>query len=465
MNLSALDAAYSGTGSEAYPPRLMLGIVLYEYLKGQLSPAKWFHDQNEGLTALKWLGLGITPSRTAWYDFRDRVGPLLEGFNADMTRQAHLDGLITGEMGTQDGTFVRACSSRHQLLNKSRLDCRIEELKSQIQRDQSPGYSNDPREVTPLPGWMARTTRGRRRQLRNLVQASPVLEARLAQNASRPKSERLAENKVKISVSDPEATLGRDKEKVFCPLYNVQYFVDSSTRLVLSYKVLSQATDAGTLLTMLDRTREVLGFYPKSVSADAGYVSILDLQACEQRGVILYAPYKENSFTEQNKRNKPAQQLGKDQFTWSAENQTYTCPQGFQMEVSKRDSVLRRDGERVRQTQYRCPAIHCQACPLSAQCCRNPLTGRTVKRLDGEEYITDLQTRMQTEIGKQHRKQRGSIIELPFADLKAHRNGRQLHGRGLKRAQAAIGLHIMAYNLMTLKRLRKDRPSAIVSKT
>lgn len=79
MNLSALDAAYSGTGSEAYPPRLMLGIVLYEYLKGQLSPAKWFHDQNEGLIALKRLGLGITPSRTAWYDFRDRVGPLLEG--------------------------------------------------------------------------------------------------------------------------------------------------------------------------------------------------------------------------------------------------------------------------------------------------------------------------------------------------------------------------------------------------
>lgn len=450
-------------GSKPYHPRLLLGMVLYEHLNGRTSPSQWFHDRKEGITALKWLGQGIAPSRTAWYDFRDRVGPLLEKLNADLIRLAQQQGRVSGAMATQDGTFLRACASRHQLLNKRRMDCRMKELQTQIQHDESQASVNSTKTVTALPKWMAATTGGRHRQLGRLKTASSVLEARLADNASRPKSERLPEDKVKTSVSDPEATLGRDKEKVFGPIYNVQYLVDSTTRIVLAYKALSQATDAGTLIPLLDRTRDVLGFYPADVSADAGYVSILDLQACQKRNVTLYAPYKENSFTAHKQKQKPASQLGKDQFIWSPETQTYTCPQGFRMEVSKRDTVHRRDGERLRQTQYRCPAIHCQACPLSSQCCRNPQTGRTVKRLDGEEYLTELQARMQTIEGQQHCKQRGSIIELPFADLKAHRNGRRLHGRGLKRVQAEIGFHIMAYNLMTLNRLNNSNitpPSA-----
>jgi hypothetical protein len=69
MNLSARYATYSGTGSEAYDPKLMLGIVLNEYQSGHTSPARWFLDQNEGQTALKWLRHGIKPIHTAWYDF------------------------------------------------------------------------------------------------------------------------------------------------------------------------------------------------------------------------------------------------------------------------------------------------------------------------------------------------------------------------------------------------------------
>ena len=56
-----------------------------------------------------------------------------------------------------------------------------------------------------------------------------------------------------ISTSDFQAALGRDKEKVFRPLYNLQVVQDIESPLVLGYEVFAQATDAGTLMPLRQR--------------------------------------------------------------------------------------------------------------------------------------------------------------------------------------------------------------------
>lgn len=57
-----LDDLYDGVGSLAYDPLLLVKMVLYQYLKGRRSPAKWFEEAklNE---AMQWLGRGYTPAR------------------------------------------------------------------------------------------------------------------------------------------------------------------------------------------------------------------------------------------------------------------------------------------------------------------------------------------------------------------------------------------------------------------
>ena len=47
--------------------------------------------------------------------------------------------------------------------------------------------------------------------------------------------------------------MGRDKEKVFRPLYNLQVVQDIESPLVLGYEVFAQATDAGTLMPLRQR--------------------------------------------------------------------------------------------------------------------------------------------------------------------------------------------------------------------
>ena len=79
----------------------------------------------------------------------------------------------------------------------------------------------------PRPRWMATTPNGRKVQLKRYRQAGDELTDRLAKNQARPKDKQLPRKKVKVSITEPEAPLGRDKEKVFCPMYTTEFVVDT----------------------------------------------------------------------------------------------------------------------------------------------------------------------------------------------------------------------------------------------
>lgn len=453
LDLTELEEAYAGTGSEAHRPDLLLKAVILELLEGRLSPAQWCRDIRENL-ALQWLTLGLRPSRTALYNFRDRVGHVLLRLNAQVMQRAQQEGRLDGRHTMQDGTAVRACASRHRLMNAATLDRRLSALRESVSQDQA-GTPFSP----PPTKWMARTLAGRLEQWRRYQNAREILEQRLSLNAARRADRRLPEKRVVISVSDPEAVLGRDKEKVFGPIYTAQFVVEFSSQLIVAYDVAPQATDSGTLPGLLDRTCDVLGKYPDRHTVDAGYVSLLDLQESSRRGVELIGPLQENDWTEKKRRQNPPKLPGKEAFTWLPNEQTYVCPQGHSLQYDKSDHVRRRDDQRLLQMQYRCPPEHCRSCPIRLRCCRNPQTGRTVKRLVGEELLDEHRRRMQTPEAQELRRLRGSLIERAFGDAKAHRNLRRFHGRGCHRARAETGLVILAINLLILKRLRSAKPN------
>ena len=102
--------------------------------------------------------MGIAPSRTRWYAFRDRVGPLLETFNRQVLEWALAQGLTTARRGSLDGTLIAANASRHRLVNLARLERRLAELDRVLAADKT---GQDP---GPIPAWMARSPATRRRQ-------------------------------------------------------------------------------------------------------------------------------------------------------------------------------------------------------------------------------------------------------------------------------------------------------------
>jgi transposase len=443
LDLTDLFASYLGVGSKAHRPDLFLKIVLYEIQIGRHSPDQWAQDVRDR-RCLQWLGSAITPSRSRCYAFRDRVGPLLETFNRQVLGSALVQGLTTARRGSLDGTLIAANASRHRLVNLSRLERRLAELDRVLAADKA---GRDP---GAIPGWMARSPARRRRQRHRFAVARRTLLKRHARNAGRPSQNRQEPEKIVLSTSDPEAALGRDKEKVFRPLYNVQVVQDLESPLILAYEVFAQATDAGTLMPLRQRVHDLTGVWLERLLADAGYASALDLFDCARAGVDLYAPYQENDQTEHRRGKRPRRQIPKGEFVWLPGERAYVCPQGHRLTPTGQEARARAEGRSVVLTTYRCPKEHCQTCPLAARCTRSA-NGRTIKRNEHEDLIMTHQAKMQTPEAKAIYRRRGQTVELRFADTKAHRGLRRFSGRGLERVRIEVGLLVLSHNLLVVQ--------------
>jgi len=442
LDLAPLRDSYTASGSPPYRPELMLAIVLIELQQGHRSPARWCRQARENLV-LRWAGQGIRPSRSVWYEFRERVGPLLDAWNQQVLHGAVAAGQTTAYRAAVDGTSVEANASRQRLVNQERLEKRQGELAAARRADaqnQAPGH---------VPAWMAKTPPTRRLQEERYACAAEHLLRLLAVNQQRSPHERRPSEKVVVSVSDPEAALGLDKVKVFRPLYNAQLLCDLDSPLILGYEVFAQSTDAATLGPMLARTAWLTGVRLREVLGDAGYVTGGELAACQAAAVTLFGPWKENDLPT-SPAAKSVKLFSKDEFQWLPEEQTYRCPQGHKLSYVGREQ-RRRSGERMETLfRYRCAPQLCRACPLVTRCTTSLANGRMLRRSEHEELIDQHRARMQTPAAKELYKLRRQTVELGFADLKEHRRLRRFSRRGLTSVRSELALAVLAHNLRCL---------------
>jgi hypothetical protein len=382
---------------------------------------------------------------------------VLGELNDRLIGRAVAEGLTDACQAALDGSAVAANASRHRLLNEETLAKRQKALDEAVAADQAGARPAE------APAWMARTPRGRRAQHKRYAQAQERLAARLEENRQRPASKRLAQKDVRISPADPEAALGLDKLKVFRPLYTVQLMPDLNTPLVLAYEVFAQATYAATLPTMLSRCRRAAGRSPSDLLTDTAYAKALDLAACQQAGVTLYAPSSaEGDGGTTRAAGEAAKQLPKSAFVWQGAEQVYVCPEGHRLTYWCAEYEKRKGGERLRMLAYRCDPTHCLACLRQKECTRAPHRGRMVKRSEYEHLVEALGERMRDPEAQQLYKRRCQTVELGFADQKQHRGLRCFRGRGLARVRIEVGLVVLAHNALAVLALRdqKSNPQA-----
>jgi transposase len=447
LDLSPLFDAYSASGSPATRPDLMLRIVLIELRRGRPHPHQWHRDTQEN-DALKWAGFGICPSRTAWYDFHSRVGPLVEAWNRQLVEASIAVGITDARQASLDGSTVEANASRHRLINQAVLTGRSTML------DAACAWDEQGAPVADAPRWMAKTPETRKNQRWRYESAHNRLAELHAVNNRQDPCKRRDPDKIVVSTSDPSAALGRDKFHIFRPLYNTQLVCDLNSPLILAYDVFAQPTDAGMLKPMLSKLQAIEGLSLEDLLADAGYVTAHHLALCDRAGITLYGPWQENDFSAKKKKSpaNAAQQIGKPQFTWLPDEQQYVCPQGHRLRWIGQQKRRQADGEINVMHSYRCSPEHCRGCPLNVRCTKNPQRGRSVKRSEHESLIEAHRARMATDEAKALYKKRKQTVELGFADIKQHRALRRFPRRGLLHARTQIGLLVLVQNLLTYQR-------------
>ena len=202
-------------------------MFLYLMLQGIHSPAQWCRQAREN-QVVTWLGSGYQPSRSTCYDFRDRCGRIIDQLNADLVARAADQGHLDPQIGVQDGTAFRSAGSRHRMVNEKTLHKRTELLQAVVDAQHC--------QADPLPAWVPSSRRGRLNLLHRMSLAREILAERLTKNAEKPKDKRKDPDKVLVSLSDPVAPLGRDKEKVFGPIYTAQYVVAPKSYLIMAYQ-------------------------------------------------------------------------------------------------------------------------------------------------------------------------------------------------------------------------------------
>jgi len=279
----------------------------------------------------------------------------------------------------------------------------------------------------------------------------------MAGSTTRILEDRKPAEKVRISLGDPEATLGFDKEKVYRPLFNVQLVSDLKTDFCLAYGVYSGVQDAATLQPMLGRIEYFLDEKIKRLMTDAGYANGATLRLMEGEHVELIAPWQENDWTKDKKANK---KIPKSAFIWDVQKQTYRCPEGHELKYLRTQTKQRGEVEEKHQ-QYRCPSEHCQNCPRQKECTKNAKAGRMVVRNEYEPEVQRHRERMQAEEAKELYKKRKEQIERRYADSKEHRHLRKLSMRGLAGANVQIGLTVLANNMVTYDKLETARQQGI----
>ena len=364
LDRATIDALYHRLGKDPYDPVVLLKMVLYQYLKGNQSPATW-EEQARRNEAMMWLGRGYTPARRTWYDYRDRIGDAVEELHQQHVRgaidQEHLDP----STAALDGTFVAACASRHRMVNQETLLKRQGLLQRVIQGTTQP--------TEELPKWIPPTPSGR---------------------------------------------------------------LGLAGRLVIAAEVL----------------------------ADGSYCSVLDLRDAQDRNIDLLAPVSASGTTRQSKSLSGEVQIPREQFSFDAVSNSYTCPAGHRLNYKDREKKDRLGGRHLYQSRYQCEGAHCGGCPLASRC----LGGsgpRMIKRLEGEELLEAQRAKMELDEVKQRYRLRGQTVERGFGDAKGNRRVTRFHGRGLKRARTETGLLTLAQNVLRLDNLQQDAVNSHESTT
>jgi transposase len=477
LNLDLLNRTYSGRGSRPHRPDLLLKLVLYEHSQGRPQPVQWLEDLKDS-KSVQWLVYGLRPSQTTLYEFRDRVQPLVQQLNQQVIRTAIDEGHTDGSQGALDGTTVAANASRHRLLKLETVEERLKQLEQEIAKAEAakdappsieiqsleaplaPGVASSlgagPTGIeTALPSFLGKTSRGMKRQRARYLRALAVLQDRHQANGQRRKDKRKKSEQIRVAIGDPWAPFGLDKLKTYRPLYNIQTMSDVGTDFVLAYATTRTTADSGQLVPLIDLTNQVTGRRLRDVLVDAGYPSGAELARSAERGVIVYAPWNENSLTEAKRaKGKGRDQIPKERFTFDPSIPGYHCPEGKVLKYRNRNAVQKANGEYFPVDIYQAQPSDCAGCPLKARCVRGRTGARTVRRQEHQELIDAMRARMNTPEAKEKYRDRCCTVERRFADMKTHRGLQRFSGQTPERADAQVGLTVLAHNLLTLDKLR-----------
>ena len=428
LDFGAHDARYANdaAGRSALNPRSLTGVWMLALLRGVDSSVRLARLCGQDIE-FRWLLGDAEVEKSTLCDFRKNHLEAVLSLSTQVLSALGRNGLLPGENMGVDGTVVRAAASRRSVRRRGDLEREKTRLE-QVLRGRLSGTDGD----AGAPE--AQALEKRRRRLET------ALRDMSARGLDKPKD--------RLTVTDPDAPLMRQKDGSFAPGVNVQAVVDLDTGAVLHAEVVGGGGDGGQLEPQVEAALGALkdlGAGPQEpgrqgVAADGAYHDTLQLDALEKRGVRCHVP--DNRRTGRSAPGVAPEYAGRH-FTHDGQTDTMTCP----MAQPLRPRKLNEDETAM---TYQAKACTCRACPEKPRCCPKSKGGRSVNRALYAERLGTVAERLITGEGRRMMRARSVSCEGAFARMAGLLHWRRCRMWGRAGAQAELLWRQLTHNLMLL---------------
>lgn len=132
LDVSTLEATYSGGGSAPYPPNMMLALLFYGYATGTFSSRRLERATYEQIPMIYITG-NTHPDHNSINTFRKRFLKVIKDmFTQILLRAYALGALQLGDISL-DGTKIHANASKHKALSWKYANCLEEQLRAEVE--------------------------------------------------------------------------------------------------------------------------------------------------------------------------------------------------------------------------------------------------------------------------------------------------------------------------------------------
>ena len=132
LDLSALERAYAGRGSEAYHPATLLSLLIYGYATGTFSSRKIERATFDSL-AFRYIACNRHPDHDTLATFRKRFGQEFQSAFVQVLEVARENQLSRFGTVSLDGTKIHANASRYSALSYGHAEKIEAHLKAEVQ--------------------------------------------------------------------------------------------------------------------------------------------------------------------------------------------------------------------------------------------------------------------------------------------------------------------------------------------
>ena len=308
LDLSEIERAYAGRGSEAYHPAMLLSLLIYGYATGTFSSRKIERATYDSL-AFRYLACNRHPDHDTLATFRRRFGKQFESAFVQVLQVAQENQFSSFGTVSLDGTKIHANASRHSALSYEHAAKLEAQLKTEVQELLTLAEAADQSTVPDgmsVPAEIAR----REDQIKAITEAKTQIEARAKERYAREKAEfdlKMAARQAKeaetgrkpggkkptpptdtpraedqVNLTDNESRIMKVAGGGFEQCYNAQAVVDTESMLVIAHFVTQAPNDKQQIQPALDKIAALPEGMnaPGALLADTGYFSEQNANVC-----------------------------------------------------------------------------------------------------------------------------------------------------------------------------------------